>query len=302
MIKIIVGDTGRYLSSFAVSEDKKSMPVFSTPTNHGTYFVSLGDFNNVQTFCDILLSADELIYFEPNQWSNLETKLETEKHLAHWSAVKNLPVKNITFNTLYKTSSISRQHGHQIWFTGCSITAGNGVEPHDCYTNAIGQYFNLPCQNLSYPGASNAWAARQIMLSDLRKNDIVIFGITSWARISMHVAGIGEIHINPNYLEHYPICKKLVSVSNLESNDNFYQGLNQIACVENFCKVVGAKLILLGLLTDSKFESHLTNKTTFVGCPRPWKDLGSDNLHPGPQQHAEFAKLAIEKYLTVYGT
>jgi hypothetical protein len=296
-INLIVGDTGRYLSEYSPN----SLPIFKPTETSGTYYLSLGDFTNVKTFAEVLLLADKIVYAPPETWSNDTLKVETLKHLCHWAYVKNQPIENLELEFSHPLINHARPTvDRTVWFSGCSITAGDGVAADNVYTEIFANHLNLPCVNLATSGASNYYAAKQILLSEIRKDDIVVFGVTSFARKTKYIPGIGEVHINPNYLHHYPICQHIVSLEDLDSKDSLYESISAIECLENFCRQTGAKLILLGLLTDSNLDTYLNKKTTFVKFTTPWIDLGNDRMHPGPKQHAIFATQAIEKYLTIY--
>ena len=72
-----------------------------------------------------------------------------------------------------------------------------------------------------------------------------------------------------------------------------------IVSANNFCQAVGAKLIILGLLYDwdSLYKVYkLKNFRQSLCWPDKYIDLGSDGLHPGPNQHVKFANEFLNFY------
>jgi hypothetical protein len=185
-------------------------------------------------------------------------------------------------------------NGPQLWCVGCSVTVGYGVDQTQRYSNLISKKLNLPLNLLAHHGSSIPWASDQILRSDIRNNDLVIWGITTKNRINYFHNG-EIIHLHPLTINH-PSRRSLSDVSkHLLTDEDFlsYTNLTSIDRVVKFCKKIGAKLLLVGIMpTDSDFL-FLRKFQEYYHYPYPtqkFKDLGYDGGHPGPLQHQEYAE------------
>ncbi len=309
MKKIIVGDVTDYLSKYAYSQDKnakllseKTLKQFQQ-TNTGTFYTSIGDFKNIDHFCDCLMQVTDIEYHPPLKWSDEDTSVsvsmesETKNHLLQWSFLKKRPVKNLkvlnfTYSAVKEFLQIHQRvsESKQIWNIGCSITAGEGVEKDQTYGKIISNELNLPLQTIAVGGSSIKWAADQILCSAVRKDDLVIWGVTSFERCCYFFQSNKLYHINLSTSKYYPLLKKIVTDDWLLSQDNYYESLKSISAVNNFCTAIQAKLIMLGVFPFYTLQDCFSSYKNFIMCNKKYIDLGSDHSHPGPQQHAFYAK------------
>ena len=69
-----------------------------------------------------------------------------------------------------------------------------------------------------------------------------------------------------------------------------YENINAIQGAINFCRKIGAELILGGLLTHPSFSKYLVNFNNFHNLYMDeFIDVGDDDLHPGIKMHAKYA-------------
>jgi hypothetical protein len=158
---------------------------------------------------------------------------------------------------------------------------------------------------LARPGKSISWAADQILRSNIKANDIVVWGLTGERRFSYWQEN--QIHTYTINHRQQPFQHFILSPSQLDkfiADDNMiYQAVTQIGQVVNFCQKTQSKLLILGLLESPEIDMALGNTTEFVKyinleSPSTLVDLGTDNEHPGPQQHqlyADFCHSALQK-------
>jgi hypothetical protein len=163
----------------------------------GTYYASLGDLDNLLNFSKMLRQADLIVYAPPDKWSDSffgksKMQLWTEDYLkafTHFRPIENLPDRLITKvpenkSTILKLSDVRKTDQPQLWVSGCSYTIGVGVQYNQRYGQLLADQLNLPVSFLSENGSSITWAADQILRSDLRENDILVWGLTSLPRIN----------------------------------------------------------------------------------------------------------------------
>jgi len=322
MNRLIVGDVG--VSTFQKSLEYDDNPILITDNNFNkyitnlgdsTFFTSLGDLK-IDNFIWLLENIDYVIYHKPIKWSNEEMWIYTEQLLSTIATRK--PVENFTninndyrqvlnsseFNIKRKSSS------EQIWFIGDSITAGSGVNNDEIYYHSLADKINLPHSVIATPGSSLVYQASSILMSDIKSNDVVIWGLTSSARIPYY-NGEKIYHVLPNWwtdpsLAKLPI-KELDHVIPFEyflSKNIMYNSLVSIFQIINFCKKLDVKLLLGGFLTDYDthlYLNHLNNYIQFYNeYSSMFYDVGTDNLHPGPKTHQLFANELYKLYTKLY--
>ena len=252
--------------------------------------------SNISAACDnaieiILVKIDENTVLT-NDTCFLYGRLFNEC-LKHRTKVKNF-TRSKDFNYL---KNIKNNATPTLWTAGCSITAGIGVDYKDRWGTLLAEYLNLPEVTLSESGSSIAWAADQILRSDIKEGDIVVWGLTSIPRLSIsrnwnleaiHVYTYSSIKKEEQYWNiDYFHCETLVLTT-----------VRHILQVINFCKKIKVTLYLVNLIdltwlgiVFNEFENFidlthdLPTKNGFL-C---YTDLGTDNLHPGPKQHQHYA-------------
>lgn len=184
-----------------------------------------------------------------------------------------------------------------LWVVGCSITHGTGVLPEQRYGQLISNRLSIPAVFLTSPGSSIEWAADQILRSDIKENDLVVWGITSTGRFPYYQQD-KVIHLRPGDFR----IKQTPAWYNDFSLDahHTYKSILSILQVKNYLEKVGCKFAFGTLLPcirddDNNYQHFIENlDNTFVGYSiqdREIKfvDLGTDDLHPGPKHHQLYA-------------
>ena len=189
-----------------------------------------------------------------------------------------------------------------LWVAGCSMSSAEGVESNERWGHYVSNHFNLPEVNIARGGASITFAADQILRSDIRRGDRVIWGLTTVARVD---------YVNRD--EVYTSCVVTVAkernVFDLYTIDYFDSPTQQVQYtkavkqVVNFCQKIGADLVLANMLCDSNpIVNYLKQLPNYVGCYNDlglyskldFIDIGTDGSHPGPLQHQHFANEIIK--------
>lgn len=189
----------------------------------------------------------------------------------------------------------------QLWIVGCSVTLGIGVKLEERYGNIISKELNLPATTLAGPGTSIEWAANQILTSDIKKDDIVIWGLTGALRYPF-AADDKLLNVTPS-LYHAEV-KPYISEKYFLSQDIIYRAKRSILQVNNFTDKIGAHL-LMGFLplngpdTDFLMYNYVKDMKSTVllydlHSDQIHLDKGSDNQHPGPITHRYYADLLVK--------
>lgn len=276
----------------------------------GVGYTSISDLPSLLDFAKLFRDADIIIYAPPkdNIWSDTKKghsalKEWTEYYLATFIFDKSKKILNFTQPTPDDLSIITsldntrNTEGKQLWAFGDSITYGEGVEEEQRYCDIIAKKLDLPLCNVSAIGSSPIWAAGQILRSDIRKDDIVIFGITQPNRYPYYDQETKKLHHVT--MTNYPKFRTKV---NLDFNMT-YHTITNIFAVKNFCDKVGAKLVLAGFFIGVELALYLKALPEYVHLTGYWgvnvgdfwPEYGTDNEHPGPWLHNWYAENILEK-------
>jgi hypothetical protein len=210
--------------------------------------------------------------------------------------VKN-KVENFNFvDTFNLTKFNARSIDSSIlWTVGCSFTLGDGVKWQERYGHILSTKLGLPEINLAQSGSSIPWAADQILRADIKRNDIVVWGLTSLERFEYMSGWNLTAQTLANGLRlGMPIAEKL---DYFGGNLHIARSMHNILQVINFCKLVGAKLYIVNLLEITYISVLLSNFEEYLDLTKncqiedvvKFVDYGTDQLHPGPEQHKIYA-------------
>lgn len=312
MITIYLGDISEYLGNIAREQDSDASLVTEKDIDNlcdGIYYTSIGDLGNLYNLGKLLQRADKIIYVPPpdNHWTGGEKmKQWTEEYLKTFSFrchVENYEIFVPNSSVMTKLVDKRKTEDCQIWIAGCSISHGVGVEDNKRYGAILSDLLERPASFLTYPGSSISWAADQILRADIRRGDIVIWGLTSDDRIP-YFTNNNIAHVNSST---YLIDRKFEKVFPLDelcSQNTFYRNLISVFQVSNFCQKINATLIFASLL-DNNVILHIRNFPNLIVLSNLWgknlydlfPDLGSDSKHPGPNSHKFYANEIYKKYL-----
>ena len=311
MITIYVGDTGEYLSmlcrSVAPSATLITQDNFSNLIP-GTYYTSVGDLGNLQNFGNVLNQATNIVYAPPQKWSD---DYNGNSNLHNWCQdylnvfrfrcnIENFdPIVNLSRDQMLHLVDQRKSPDPQLWISGCSISHGIGVTDQTRYGQLLSNYLDRPVSFLTYGGSSIKWAADQILRSDIRADDIVVWGLTACVRIPYFENNLLS-HIGPNSVTRHPEYQSNPDI--LTSDNVFYQSLISVFQVINYCNKINATLIIASLLDDSIFQ-YLKDYSNGIMLYKLWGrdsnnlfiDVGSDNMHPGKQTHQFYADQIYQK-------
>ena len=312
-ITVFVGDVTEYLASKATSTDP--LATLITDDNYknlknGSYYVSIGDLSHLTYFANVLGQADTIVYAPPDKWSDQnrhgsKMKEWTERYLQNFYIVKDIkgfsPTSKINPQLALVLVDQRRTSTKQLWIAGCSVSHGIGVDPRERYVQLVANALDLPVSFLTYPASSVQWAADQILRSDIRPGDILVWGLTGSTRVT-YFDGTKVKHIVPSKYTKEPELDKIVSIDTLTSDNTIYHNITTILQVINFCQKLNVKLVIANLIDDD-LPLYFTNTDCFimlhglhgVDISDQLLDLGSDNSHPGPLTHQYYAEEILKK-------
>lgn len=301
MITIYVGDVDESVREAALVDDLNATLITQEnceSLKSGTYYTSLGDLYNIETLVKVFDQANKLIYSPPTNWSDANMQYWTEFYLHYYK--NRIDVVMEPTKQLLSTIPGRKHSKPQLWVAGCSITLGVGVDDNERYGQLLADELNIPVTFLAESAASIEWAADQILRSDIKAGDTLVWGVTSTRRFYYYDTIVK--HITVSYYERDPGFNNIVNVDRLADLDRLYKGLAAIHQVINFCNKINVKLYLAGVFVSSTEElkhlSGLPNYIQFYGWPSidcRFLDFGSDGHHPGPKTHQWYADILLDK-------
>ena len=313
-LTLFVGSNNPNLAKAAQSADSSAYLIdranYQQP-HSGVCYTGISDLETLGDFASLIRQADNIIYVPDSSWiagqkvKQYSERYWIEQYLYTFSLDKNKKIVNCpilclpTNDDLILTLNAQRKNNDpHLWVSGCSTTFGVGVDIDERYANILAEKLNLPLCILATPGASVAYAADQILRSNIQKNDLVILGITNHQRKTYYYEENSEIiHVTvTNFKEQN---RKI----DLTDPTLLYDSITAVHRVLNFCYKINAKLILLGIHTDIEFSTYLKDIPSYVhangfyGVNKndTFKDLGNDMSHPGPLTHKWYAEKILDK-------
>jgi len=252
-------------------------------------------------FYEILNIASKIFYRPPETWSDEDSESEfhsmqrlTEYYLFNIQCKKN-NVNGLNLDhwtkkcNFLKLQDTPTEPGNTLWVAGCSITEGVGVDIENRYANYLSQSLQRSLVMLGKGGTGNEFAADQILRSDIKSTDIVVWGLTSEFRSTEWDSKNNDIlNINPYNFEE----SEKGNLDGMSIGTRLYKSITSINQVINFCRKVGCLLYIFPILPSENLVLQICNYPEFCSLLHRsvFIDLGSDNSHPGPKQHAWYAE------------
>lgn len=280
-------------------------------------YSGIEEFQDEEKFLELLLSADEIFYYPQSVDSDFNMLMPTASSVGlteyylllakqHGVIIHNFTLQCINkieqdyTNFLNLTDTRKNIPGPQLWCAGCSLTTGDGITTKQRYVTLLSQKLNLPLNLLAKGGSNIQWAADQLLRSDIKKNDIVVWGLTSKHRLTKIENGVVSYVLASSEPKLTTLTDKAISY--LLINDDYitYHQLLSINQVINFCEKIGAKLLIVGLIPAINDHLYLTNLKYYYHyhyTNNRYVDIGTDQVHPGPLQHQKYATTIYQELI-----
>lgn len=177
-----------------------------------------------------------------------------------------------------------------LWTAGCSVTVGSGVDWEQRYGYLLAEKLGMPEVSLSRTGASIGWAADQILRSEIRSGDTVVWGLTDTTRVDLEDNFSLKSCPGNQYFTSVHKEKQYWNIDYFGSLSQEVSAARSVLQVINYCSKIGVKLVLANLLNITIMPMVLRNyKNTIDLTTEEYLDLGTDNDHPGPKHHRHYA-------------
>lgn len=173
-----------------------------------------------------------------------------------------------------------------LWVYGCSHSYGTGLnDSTETYGSCLSKELNLPLNLIAKPGSSTHWSLRQLINSDLKKDDYVVWQITSPYRLS---------YFNGKHVQEIALsnCNSRSIIDSYTDEQCFFLQLSYLNIGVQYLNSIGVKFTILSVDNREMNLNFEYSKYPEYYCATNFVvDYGSDNLHFGPLSHK---KLAID--------
>lgn len=189
-----------------------------------------------------------------------------------------------------------------LWVAGCSWSSAVGVEANERWGHLVAEKLGLEEVNLAKGGGSIWDASDQILRADIQKGDIVVWGLTNLGRVDvvldneLRSFAVRDAIDLPQTCDYY-------NPGYFWSNTQCLIAMRQIQQVINYCGKIGARLYLINFLDEYWSPFILGGEENFLHLRLEFDDdtflhkmtdYGTDDVHPGPLQHKEYAEKIIK--------
>ena len=265
----------------------------NVPLDSNEYHTSLGDMsssdlikisNNFSTinFVDEMFDHSSDIYKETVILLN---SLSQSKHVTNFKVGLPISFADPIVN--------NRPNGPALWVFGCSHSHGVGLRPGEKkFSEIVAESLNLPLMLISKPGSSLNWSTRNLMASDIKPNDVVIWQLTTPHRVSQYngtnITEIVLAHSSNRYL-----------IEVFDDNQVFFNHISLLNFGTRYLRSMGVKFIIVSLLPklEKFFYDYLIEYSKYPeycytpGCQI---DVSTDQMHPGPLSHKALAQRLLD--------
>lgn len=275
----------------SVNKNSILLDNINTKLTSTEYHTSLGDLT-IHELLSIVHNFNSIEYVDNNFIKDEEITIDTLNFLSYVNTsmrVNNfLDAEVLSFaehpdiKSDYKTSTL--------WVYGCSHSHGTGLNHNSKpYGIHLAEGLNLPLKLITKPGSSTHWSLRQLINSNLKKTDIVVWQITNPYRLS-YFNGKQVTEVVLSY------CNNRTLIETYKDEQCFFLQMSYVNIGVQYLRSIGVKFIVVSVDSrDMKFNHAYSKYPEFYCATNFAVDRGSDNLHFGPLSHKNLANVLLSR-------
>jgi hypothetical protein len=300
---LFVGNVDESLSDAAKHYDSNAKLI--TKENLGSLpevgYISIGD-HDFDDFINVLETYSELHYISSDAWEHESTRIQTETYLKYYSHRK--PVYNTKENSyadiLKLEDSRKNENQPQLWIVGGAEAHGSGVSDSEKFGCVLSEKLGVDVSYLTQINSSIGWQSDQILRSDIKKNDFVVWCIGSMETISYFDNQIKQ-SVTLGYRNTHRLDVLEVDENSIVDEHLLHHSITAISRVICHSQILGYKLAI-SLISNNTAENeqalllYLSQFENFIHSylhQQDWIDCGYSGSGdcPGPEHHKYLADL-----------
>lgn len=306
MTTLFVGNVDEELAVQAKLYDDSAVLILADNLSqlhtYSTAYISIGDHTNQDFFTALQLAAS-IVYVPSSTWEYEDAKIHTElwlKYFSHRKTVDNLPT--VSEISVLSLQDFRRGDSPQLWCIGGSVAAGIGVDFSQNFGQLLAKKLQVDVSYLVDQSASIPWCSDQILRSDIRKDDIVVWMLPPLACVNYYDAQIQK-SVELNYRTNHRLDVTEITEESIKDTNLLHITITALQRVLNTSRTVGYKLFIsTPPVNDSTYElsllQFLVQQKEFIHCygtSQTYLDLNfnGDGTEPGPIQHEMYADLFL---------
>lgn len=274
----------------SVNKNSILLDNINTKLTSTEYHTTLADLT-IHELLSIVHYFDSIEYIDNNFIKDEEITIDTLNFLSY---VNTMHVNNFLGDEVLsfaEHSDINSSYSKStLWVYGCSHSHGTGLNHNSKpYGNHLAEGLNLPLKLITKPGSSTHWSLRQLINSNLKKDDIVVWQITSPYRLSF----FNGKHVQEIVLAN---CNNRTLIETYTNEQCFFLQLSYVNIGVQYLRSIGVKFIVLCVDSrDMEFNYRYSKYPEFYCATNFAVDRGSDNLHFGPLSHKNLANTLLNR-------
>lgn len=275
-----------------VNKNSKLLDQVNIKLTSSEYHTSLGDLT-INELLSIVHKFDSIEYVDTNFISGEDITTDTLNFLSFINSrlhISNFSTNGDVLSFAEHPDIKSSFDTPTLWVYGCSHSHGTGLDSSsNTYGSHLAKELTLPLKLITKPGSSTHWSLRQLVNSNLKKDDIVVWQITSPYRLSFfngkHVQEIVLSNSNNRTL-----------IETYSDEQCFFLQLSYVNIGVQYLRSIGVKFIVLSVDSrDMEFNYGYSTYPEFYCATGFAVDRGSDNLHFGLLSHKNLANALLNR-------
>lgn len=257
----------------------------------GIYYTSLHDLRP-EEIIRISIQFDE-IKLGTNGFSQLQDLYHSTVELYNFISVYSKKKNKLEFNQFTDSEEIkTREDLPTLWVFGCSHSAGVGLKDHESsYGQIISKNLKIPLKLIAKGGSSLSWAHRHLFNCPIQSRDIVLWQITSAARLSVcHDNRVSEIMMNTT--------KNRSILDFMTDEQMYFTHFSLINTGYRFLERIGCTFLMTSAIPfNYENSSYLAEYNKYSKYLGNWDfvDYGTDGRHGGQLTHFTIAHRILDK-------
>lgn len=298
---LIIGNLSTDLSDWATKEFSNSQLLtdqnFEVLLDTDVVFTTVADISS-KNLVKAFSLADRIIFHNSTNWDSPELKEYTMNLLASSGRfIENFVGDCCGFLPVPAPRASDNM---QLWIVGCSFAHGWRLRQDQVYGAILSSRLGITSSFLTLNGSSIDWAADQILRSNLKASDVIVWGVTGVGRFMHTLDGTTPVPINPASLNSSnpffgSIRSPRFAQQSILSPDRLMWAIKYVYQVQNICELVGCNLVVIPHYTLSLAEHrdvlsyYLRDLPGYLELSDP-VDFQEDQKHPGVQTQNVWAE------------
>jgi len=288
-------------SPYFVTDDRNSILLtnenyLESKQKNNIFHTSLGDISteNLIDFCECLPKINFVDFrFKNDAILLIKTKIFLN-YISHTCKVQNYHPDPPSLALGLESNNLDYPD-QCLWVFGCSLSWGAAVPPNTVYHHSLGQKLSLPIKLVAKGGSSTRWSLLRLLNSNIKKNDIVIWQVTTSDRFSVKE----ELNQIPQEMLLKQRNKNFLAYCNNEQI--LFDHFTLVEYGIQYLREKNVKFCFFNVegTNEDRCLDQFTKYPEYCYMPDWIVDLGDDHAHPGILSHQRIATTLYKRIINL---